>query len=90
MYIFDPATNRVKSAATLLLTRREQAEMVGITKYKCTVHFGIAKTVFLNSFFLKNPEIGREKLSMLGSLNPLCSVQYSIGRKKIQPIISKA
>ena len=53
MYIFDPATNRVKSAATLLSTRREQAEMVGITKYKCTVHFGIAKTVFLNSFFRK-------------------------------------
>ena len=53
MYIFDPTTNRVKSAATLLSTRREQAEMVGITKYKCTVHFGIAKTVFLNSFFRK-------------------------------------
>ena len=26
-----------KSATTLLLTRHEQAEMVGITKYKCTV-----------------------------------------------------
>ena len=53
MYIFAPATNRVKSAATLLLTRRAQAEMVGITKYKRTVHFGIAKTFFLNSFFRK-------------------------------------
>ena len=42
-----------KSATTLLLMQREQAEMVGITKYKCTVHFGIAKTVFLNSFFRK-------------------------------------
>ena len=34
--------------------------------------------------------MGREKLSMLGSLYQLCSVQYSIGRKQIQPIISKA
>ena len=65
MYIFDPATNRVKSAATLLSTRREQAEMVGITKYKCTVHIGIAKTVFLNLFFRKTQKTNKLCLALV-------------------------